>query len=224
MANNYTLFSSMLNIETPDEREWAARELDNRYEAGDADFNFEFDAKGLWIYSEESGDIEHVALFVQDFLDEFHPDRCWWFSWANTCSKPRIDEFGGGACFVTANEIDWINGQTWAISKAAEHNAEVERRKKTPCVMNGNSSMVDPIEVKVILSEVGDDLVPLNRDLEIVTIDYTKEAMVNLLTKWVIALYGDQDARWKTVLHANRIFPWSIKVNKEGLSATIELH
>ena len=30
-------------------------------------------------------------------------------TYATTCSKPRVGEFGGGAVFVTAHEIKWQN-------------------------------------------------------------------------------------------------------------------
>jgi hypothetical protein len=61
----------------------------------------------LWIYAEEGGDVERVAHLVQKFLKKFRPDECWSLSYSTTCSKPRVGEFGGGAVFVTANDIKW---------------------------------------------------------------------------------------------------------------------
>jgi hypothetical protein len=59
----------------------------------------------MWIYSEESGNTDRVAHVIQMFLKQFRPDDHWSMSWAYTCSKPRISEFGGGAMFVTATDI-----------------------------------------------------------------------------------------------------------------------
>ena len=42
---------------------------------------------------------------VQKFLKRFRPDQWWSLTYAATCSKPRVGEFGGGAVFVTADEI-----------------------------------------------------------------------------------------------------------------------
>lgn len=37
------------------------------------------------------------------------------FEWANTCSKPRTDAFGGGAMVIAkGHATEWINTGTWA--------------------------------------------------------------------------------------------------------------
>jgi hypothetical protein len=75
----------------------------------------------LWLYTEESGDPESVADLVQKFLKRFRPDQCWVLTFACTCSKPRVSSFGGGAVFVTADEIrssdgsDFVNEQQKAF-------------------------------------------------------------------------------------------------------------
>jgi hypothetical protein len=77
------------------------------------DFSTDEDADGwgrhLWIYIEEWGNADNVAWLVQKFLRRFRPDQCWSLTYATTCSKPRCGEFGGGAVFVTADEIKWQN-------------------------------------------------------------------------------------------------------------------
>jgi len=78
-------------------------------------YNFDDDhddgswGRHLWLYAEEYGSPDNVAWLVQKFLKTFRSDQCWWLTWASTCSKPRIGEFGGGAIFVTADEIKWQN-------------------------------------------------------------------------------------------------------------------
>jgi hypothetical protein len=72
----------------------------------------------LWIYSEENGCVDRVAHLVQKFLRAFRPDRCWSLTYAGTCSKPRVGEFGGGAVFVTATDIKYCNA--WGFVEEQE--------------------------------------------------------------------------------------------------------
>jgi len=76
-----------------------------------AGFGMDFEGSGkdrhAWISAEERGDVDRVVHLVQKFLKKFHPDQCWALTYATTCSKLRVGEFGGGAVFVTAEEIKW---------------------------------------------------------------------------------------------------------------------
>jgi len=131
LANNYTSFSAMLPLKTKEEREWVEKTLakfqsmfDDECgewpkwmlfwkEFGYLGFDTEMRAEGLWIGTEESGVVDLVAEFVRAFLHEFHPDKFWKMTWACTCSKPRVDEFDGGALMVTANTISFMNSYRW---------------------------------------------------------------------------------------------------------------
>jgi hypothetical protein len=61
----------------------------------------------LWLHAGEGGYVDGAAQLVRKFLKQFRPDQCWSLTYATTCSKPRVGEFGGGAVFVTADEIRW---------------------------------------------------------------------------------------------------------------------
>ncbi|MGA2620117.1 MAG: hypothetical protein ABSF26_21070 [Thermoguttaceae bacterium] len=63
----------------------------------------------LWVHAGEWGYLDGLAHLVQKFLKRFRPDQCWSLTYATTCSKPRVGEFGGGAVFVTADTIRWQN-------------------------------------------------------------------------------------------------------------------
>ncbi len=81
----------------------------------------------LWLYSDEHGDLNQVTQFVQKFLRRFRPDQSWTLTYAETCSKPRIGEFGGGAVVVRANAVDWHDVQAVAdreSSALAQRTAE----------------------------------------------------------------------------------------------------
>lgn len=71
------------------------------------------DDDGLWIHSDESGDVDEAARFVQVFLQKFRPDESVGFEYANTCSKPRLDAFGGGAALITAESIEFMHSGGW---------------------------------------------------------------------------------------------------------------
>ena len=80
--------------------------------ADEAGFEYSFSqdedwGRHLWLYTEQWGYVERVAHLVQKFLKEFRPDQCWSLTWATTCSKLSVGQFGGGAVFVTASEIKW---------------------------------------------------------------------------------------------------------------------
>jgi hypothetical protein len=40
-------------------------------------------------------------------------------TYANTCEKPRVGEFGGGAMFVTADNIVWEDSYTFVAEQVA---------------------------------------------------------------------------------------------------------
>jgi hypothetical protein len=106
MANNYTQSSSILEI--PNDKlaqavlivERFKDELENS-EEGYVGFEASFECASLWIRDGgENFAADHVMLLVQSLLDDLQIDAPFVFSWANTCSKPRVDEFNGGACLV----------------------------------------------------------------------------------------------------------------------------
>lgn len=139
MANNYLQFSEhlelpkghearsekvlsrlkMLNDELYDEMETDSNEdveaypSDEDKEALPDGFyvQAETDEKGVWFYSEESGDLEAVFYTAQLLLKEFDIKEPFVVSWAYTCSKPRISEFGGGAAAIYQDNIISIDAR-----------------------------------------------------------------------------------------------------------------
>lgn len=57
-----------------------------------------------WLYAEEYADIEHVACVIQAFIRRFRPEFIFKLTWAETCDKPRIEQFGGGWLVVSKDE------------------------------------------------------------------------------------------------------------------------
>jgi hypothetical protein len=120
MANNYTQFSFEAFTDlTEKESQWLADHIDEEKleEAGfPAPFEDEYvgfdmilDNGSCIIIGDEAGDVEQVALFLQQFLQEFKRKDVITFCWADTCSKMRLDEFGGGGVYINAEKQVWIN-------------------------------------------------------------------------------------------------------------------
>lgn len=72
----------------------------------------------LWLHDDESGEPEQVAEFLRAYLKKFNPGGSLWFSWAYTCSKMRVNEFGGGAVVVTATKVTFLDVQDWAARRS----------------------------------------------------------------------------------------------------------
>jgi hypothetical protein len=126
MASNYTHFSVTLPI--PEEPEKAARVeewvfahsdmKDCMMEADDWDIedfeeagyscDFDIPQGEVWVYGDGEGSIESAANLIQRYLDDFEIEGGVHMSFAWTCSKPRINEAGGGAVVVTRNSQFWI--------------------------------------------------------------------------------------------------------------------
>jgi len=127
MADYFTRFSCLLDVGTPDK---AARALALFHELHAADQDTEdpevagFDlvrqdapeGSSLWIHDDEHGDVEAVIRFVLRLADELDLTGLWGFQYALTCSRPRLDAFGGGAHVIdlgARKSIGWISTQEW---------------------------------------------------------------------------------------------------------------
>ena len=126
MADYFTHFSCVLDVRTPEN---AARALDlyNRLsdenaledppsEGFDLSIVPEHGGASLWIHDDGTGDPEHVIQFVKRCAAAFALTGRWGFQYANTCSRPRIDAFGGGAYVLdlaTGETVAWTYTGGW---------------------------------------------------------------------------------------------------------------
>jgi hypothetical protein len=133
MADNFQLFSEIVPVLKDKEKAWVEQILGDtdkreqmltdagiKLDAIDVDdwpgFAWEIDFKGeLWLYAEEYGNVSHAGEFIRAFLARFRPADCWELTWAETCSKPRVGEFGGGALFITARSVRAISAVDWIL-------------------------------------------------------------------------------------------------------------
>jgi hypothetical protein len=91
----------------------------------DVDFIVEKDQ--IILFSEESKNPDFTSHVIHEFLKEFRPDGYVTFEWAYTCSRLRLDGFGGGAAFITAKKVTIMGTSGWLWEKEKQFN---NRRKK----------------------------------------------------------------------------------------------
>ena len=127
MADYFTHFSCLLDVGTAENALSAHRLfIQSRLEDDDRDeplcSGFELSlpegdaAHVLWIHDHVSGDVEQVIGFVLRLAEAFDLKGLWGFEHANTCSRPRIDAFGGGAHVIdlgARKSIGWTSTQEW---------------------------------------------------------------------------------------------------------------
>lgn len=126
MANYYTQFSCVLDLGTPDNVARAMHIFRPSPETEPSDdkgwYGFmvqpapESGPGHLWIHDGDGGNVEEVIEFVQHCGRTFGLTGRWGFQYANSCSKPRLDGFGGGAHVLdlaTGETVDWLSSDGW---------------------------------------------------------------------------------------------------------------
>ena len=70
----------------------------------------------LWIHDDEHGDVEAVIRFVLRLAEDLDLTGLWGFQYALTCSRPRLDAFGGDAHVIdlgARKSIGWSSTEEW---------------------------------------------------------------------------------------------------------------
>jgi hypothetical protein len=121
MANNYVQSSSFIPF-APEQKaaayaiiERAKAEILEEFDEP-AEFSATVDDDGVWFSDDgEWVNPEHLERAVRSLVNGLWLEGVFVCSWACTCSKKRIDEFGGGA-FAVARGMDavWIDAATEA--------------------------------------------------------------------------------------------------------------
>lgn len=107
MADYFTHFSCLLDVGTPNN---AARAIE-LYQSSMADtalehppsdgfllsIDPEHGAQQLWMRDDITGDPQQVIDFVRLCARTLDLSGRWGFQWSTTCTRPRVNAFGGGA-------------------------------------------------------------------------------------------------------------------------------
>jgi hypothetical protein len=127
MADYFNHFSCLIDVGSPEK---AARALELFHDLRAADQHAdELEVSGftlerqdapegstLWIHDDEHGDVEAVIRFVLRLAAELDLSGLWGFEYALTCSRPRLDAFGGGAHVIdlgARKSVGWTSSQEW---------------------------------------------------------------------------------------------------------------
>lgn len=129
MADYFTHFSCLLDVGTPENAARALALYTALSEEGASEeppsdgfllsIQPEHGGTALWIRDDVTGDPERVIQFVKRCAQQFQLTGRWGFQYANTCSKPRLDGFGGGAHVLdlaTRETIAWTYTDGWLAS------------------------------------------------------------------------------------------------------------
>lgn len=127
MADYFTRFSCHLDVGTPDKaaraheafmalRNDAYAETEDLHSGFDLSIQNDPSGSTLWIHDDGNGDVEAVIRFVLRLAEDLDLTGLWGFSFALTCSRPRIEAFGGGAHVIdlaARKLIGWTSTQDW---------------------------------------------------------------------------------------------------------------
>ncbi len=133
MAEYFTYFSCMLDVKTPANVVRALDiygDLSDEIERDDGIIGFLASAETdggstlIWMRNDEDGygDPEHVIDFVLRCAKALGLTGRWGLAYADTCSKPHLDAFGGGAHAIDlekAETIGWVSTGEWLAERLA---------------------------------------------------------------------------------------------------------
>lgn len=125
MADNFRLFSVAVRLQGKLAAAWVTDTMRTRrrrwqhlvdkgyQEAADEvgiGFDWSIDPEGYLCVTDDSGsgNVEHAAEFLRELVKLGYVQEPVAIQWADTCSKPRPDEFTGGAAIVTRRRVHWF--------------------------------------------------------------------------------------------------------------------
>lgn len=108
-------------LEEDDEKQTTTLHDEILEDGGPINFGLKHDKEcsEIWIYSlYDNINTNHVCAFIQHLINKFDLPPCG-FEVAYTCSKPRLDAFGGAAFWITKNDIEVYSTNLWLTEKQA---------------------------------------------------------------------------------------------------------
>lgn len=85
------------------------------------------EATTIWIHADGAGDVEHVIAFARRCGQALGLSGRWGLQYANTCSRPRLDGFAGGAHVLdlgTGKTVGCIDTDSWLEATIAGDSAD----------------------------------------------------------------------------------------------------
>ena len=150
MANNYIQFSTLIKCDD-EQAEWLCENLagiepqelsneqleamtDEEIEAMENEeyddddradaCRFERESDGVWLSSDESFYVDRTCSVLAAMQTKFNLTEPIMIEWAETCSRPVLDQFGGGGCLIYKGETHYFVPSTLMSAKLAEIKAQ----------------------------------------------------------------------------------------------------
>ena len=133
MADNYLLFSEEIETESDEAARWIEAQLKKAVDSDEGGIcAFEREGAKIWVYSEDYADVGRLENVLAEYQKKFGDQKAITLSWASTCSKPRLSEFGGGASVIVAGKVKNLDASQWAEKLARQlvpgHGKEEEKK------------------------------------------------------------------------------------------------
>lgn len=74
---------------------------------------------GHLVFAKDSFNPDDLSELIHELLCEFSLPPCG-FEWINSCSKPELDSFGGGAVWITTKGFEWLSTNNWLEERRAK--------------------------------------------------------------------------------------------------------
>lgn len=111
MANYYTNISCLFKVDGHSPEEvlnavnegldiWSDESAEDGEEPVDPGVLASCDGDGVWIRNEESAIVEAVVFAIEHAQELLGSNEPFVVEWANGCSRPRTDAYGGGAALI----------------------------------------------------------------------------------------------------------------------------
>ena len=95
----------------------------------DLNYDLNQEERSLWVYAEEYGNVDTLAALVHELIVKFRPDYVFTLTYSETCSKPRLGEFGGGAIVVSKYGTRSINAHGWVSEESLAIADRIQKEK-----------------------------------------------------------------------------------------------
>ncbi len=170
MANYYTLLSVLFPVgaagnvapalalyrQFRDELEETEEEIGFVAEADDAPGSAD-----LWLHSDESADIERVIAFALRCAEAFDLQGLWGFCFALTCSRARLDGYGGGAQLLDLGgrrSLCWMDAGHWLHEEAARLREPTNAAAVAFNPVSAAQNWTGPAQADFLLSLIGQEI------------------------------------------------------------------
>lgn len=134
MANNYRQFAFVLKLKNEKAAKWFEETLTKAGSEEDedgctkTDFDWSIGREGgfsvFFKDNGESGNVDQIADFVEEYLKKFEISGHFRMTWADFCDKHRPGEFGGGLAVITAKGQSWLSENNWVTETLGKENLE----------------------------------------------------------------------------------------------------